>query len=241
MPRKSDNPFKGSKILLVEDEASLAIGLQYNLEAEGYETEWVTDGLKALEAFAKDGFDLILLDIMLPHLDGFNVAERIREQSPQIPILILTARTGVMERLRGLKLGADDYISKPFNLEELLLRIRGMLKRKMWYKESADRQSIYRFGRNEVNFLNLHARNGRQQFQLTLHEAMVLKYLIEHKGEVVSRSELLENVWKISSEIETRTVDNFIVRLRKYFEPNPAKPTYIKSIRSAGYIFTADV
>jgi two-component system alkaline phosphatase synthesis response regulator PhoP len=238
MTVSNENPFKGSRILLVEDEETLAVGLEYNLSEEGYVVTWVDDGRKAIDCFASQEFDLIILDIMLPFYDGFEVAERIRTTSPQMPILILTARTAAKDRVRGLEIGADDYMTKPFHLQELLLRVKGMLKRKTWYQSATREQPVYRFNDKEVNFENLSCRSGKRTFRLTQREAMVLKYLIEHRGKVVSRQELLENVWNINPEIETRTVDNFIVRLRKYFEPNPSKPIYIKSIRSAGYIFT---
>ena len=232
------NIFKGSKILLVEDEEPLAIGLEYNLSEEGYIVVRANDGKQALECFESQEFDLIILDIMLPYYDGFEVAQKIRETSPQIPILILTARTGAIDRIHGLEIGADDYLTKPFHLQELLARVKGMLKRKMWYKEISNNQPFYSIGDTKINFKNLTCRSGKQDFRLTPHEAMVLQYLIDNKGKIISRKELLEKVWHISSEVETRTVDNFIVRLRKYFEPNPAKPIYIKSIRSAGYMFS---
>ena len=229
--------YTGSKILLVEDEETLAIGLEYNLSEEGYLVVRAKDGKQALECYESQEFDLIILDIMLPYLDGFEVSEKIREKSPQIPILILTARTGPVDRVHGLEIGADDYLTKPFHLQELLARVKGMLKRKMWYKEITSDQPVYSFGDNEINFKDLTARADKREIQLTQREAMVLKFLIENKGKIVSRKELLEKVWNISSEVETRTIDNFIVRLRRYFEPNPAKPIYIKSIRSAGYMF----
>lgn len=232
------NKFVGSKILLVEDEETLAVGLEYNLNEEGYQVVWAQDGKQALDFFNTKEFDLIILDIMLPYYDGFEVARQVREKSPEIPILMLTARTHVDDKVHGLALGADDYMTKPFHLQELLLRVKGMLKRKMWYKEVTISQPVYCFGNNEINFANLKARAKGQEFQLTAHEAMTLKYLIENKGKIVSRRELLDKVWNITSEVETRTVDNFIVRLRKYFEPNPAQPIFIKSIRSAGYMFT---
>ncbi len=232
------NPYEGSKILLVEDEDTLAIGLEYNLSEEGYIVKWVTDGKQALKSIDTQEFDIVILDIMLPYIDGFKVAEKIREKFPQMPILMLTAKSGVKDRIKGLEIGADDYLTKPFHLQELLLRIQVMLKRKSWYKFVTSSRPIYRFGQNEINFENLSCRANNKKIQLTTHEAMLLKYLIDNKGKIVSRKELLEKVWGINSDIETRTVDNFIVRLRKYFEPNPAKPIYIKSIRGAGYIFT---
>lgn len=233
----NNNMYKGNKILLVEDEETLAIGLEYNLMEEGYVVERAADGRKALKCVEAQKFDLIILDIMLPYLDGFEVAKIVRDKYPQMPILMLTARTAPQDRVKGLETGVDDYLTKPFHLEELLLRVHGMLKRKAWYKSAAGSMPSYRFGDNEINFENFICRKGDQKIQLTAHEAMLLKYLIDNKGKVVSRKELLEKVWNISSEIETRTVDNFIVRLRKYFEPNPVKPIYIKSVRSAGYIF----
>lgn len=231
------NPLKDSKILLVEDEESMAIGLKYNLSEEGYAVEWAGDGRQALELFQSREFDLVILDIMLPYYDGFEIAEKIRESSPQLPILMLTAKTAAPDRIKGLESGADDYLTKPFHLHELLLRVHGMLKRKQWYKTLATAQPVYNFGENEINFDTLACRHGKQKFQLTPREAMVIRYLIENKGRIVSRKELLENVWNISSEMETRTVDNFIARLRKYFEADPAKPLHIKSVRGAGYIF----
>jgi len=232
-----DEKIKGSKILLVEDEETLAVGLEFNLTEEGYSVVRAEDGKKALELFERQEFDLIILDIMLPYYDGFEIARIVRQKSPQIPILMLTAKSAPEDLVHGLALGADDYLTKPFHLEELLARVRGMLRRKMWYKTTTEIPAIFRFGENEINFENFTARNKSGLFNLTMHEAMLLKYLIEHKNKIVSRKELLENVWSITSDIDTRTVDNFIARLRKYFEPNPAKPIYFKSVRSAGYMF----
>ncbi|MBN1895428.1 response regulator transcription factor [bacterium] len=227
-----------NRILLVEDEETLAVGLEYNLKKEGYAVTRVSDGKKALESFRTKSFDLILLDIMIPFVDGFEVARRIREESPQMPILVLSARSRAKDRIKGLEIGVDDYLVKPFHLKELLLRVAGMLKRKKWYRSSVEKSPVYRFGANTINFGDLTARSGKGVLRLTFHEAMVLKYLMDRRGKVVSRRELLENIWQIHAEVETRTVDAFIVRLRKYFEPNPEKPVFIKSIRSAGYLFT---
>ncbi len=232
-----ENLLKGSKILLVEDEESLAVGLEFNLTEEGYDVTIARDGLEALKIFDQHDYDLIILDIMLPHCDGFEVARQIRQRSLQIPILILTARTAAEDVVEGLEIGADDYITKPFHLKELLLRVERMLRRKRWYRSIIAEHPAYQFGNNEVNFENLSCKSGERQFQLTKREAMVLKYLIDHRGKIVSRKELLENVWGLSSAIETRTVDNFIARLRKYFEANPSQPKFIKSVRSVGYMF----
>jgi len=227
-------------ILLVEDEESLAIGLEFNLSQENYDVVWARDGKKALELIEKRKFDLIILDIMLPYYDGFEIASRVRHNDPQMPILMLTARTSADDRVKGLETGADDYMTKPFHLKELWLRVKGMLKRKAWYQNSLAEQPRFRFGKNEVNFSDFTAKRGSRLYNLTQHEAMVLKYLIEKAGTVVSRRELLQNVWHVNPEIETRTVDNFIARLRRYFEPNPSRPKYIQSVRGAGYIFRSE-
>jgi len=232
------NKTNGSRILLAEDEETLAVGLEYNLNEEGYKVDWASDGKQALEHFESGNYDLIILDIMLPYIDGFEVAKRVRKKDPQMPILMLTARANAKDRVKGLEIGADDYLTKPFHLNELLLRVKGMLKRKTWYKSATATTPVYRFGPNEINFENLNCTSGEKEFQLTAHEAMLLKYLVDNKDKVISRSELLQEVWNISSEVETRTIDNFIVRLRKYFEPDPANPVYFKSIRGAGYIFS---
>ena len=228
---------ENSRILLVEDEENLAIGLEFNLSEEGYDVVWVPDGRRALEEINTVEFDLVLLDVMLPYISGFEVAEKIRVKYPQVPILMLTARTELKDRIKGLEAGADDYITKPFHLEELLLRVKGMLKRKQWYNNSARAMPVFSFGTNEVNFENFNCKSGGKKYKLTAHEAMLLKYLIDNQGKIVSRKELLNKVWNINTEIETRTVDNFIVRLRKHFEPNHKHPVFIKSVRGVGYIF----
>ncbi len=229
---------KGSRILLVEDEESLADGLEYNLTQEGYRVKRAPDGRRALECFRSDEFDLVVLDIMLPYVDGFEVAKQIRETSPQMPILMLTARAAARDRVKGLEIGADDYMVKPFHLKELLLRVSGMLRRKEWYRASVGSAPLARFGGNEIHFEDMTFRNAEKTVRLTPHEAMVLKYIMDRRDKVVSRKELLENVWQVPGGVETRTVDNFILRLRKIIEPDPARPVFIKSIRSAGYMFT---
>jgi len=226
-----------SKILLVEDEENLALGLEYNLTAEGYMVFLAKDGREAIKLFDENEFDLIVLDIMLPYFNGFEIAKHVREKIPQMPILMLTARTQVEDRVKGLELGADDYLTKPFHLKELLLRIKGMLRRKKWYQKVVIDNPLYKFGNSEINFENLKCLKGKKEFQLTSYEAMIMKYLIENKDKVVTRKELLENVWNMNPDIETRTVDNFIARLRKHFEDDPSNPKYIVSVRSAGYIF----
>lgn len=235
----NDEVFDQAKILLVEDEENLALGLEYNLTAEGYDVKWAKDGKEAIKFFDEGKFDLIVLDIMLPYFNGFEIAKHIRENQPQMPILMLTARTQTEDRVKGLELGADDYLTKPFHLKELLLRIKGMLKRKSWYQKVVIDNPIYKFGDCEINFENFKCRKGKIDFQLTSYEAMIMKYLIENKEKVVNRKELLENVWNMNPDIETRTVDNFIARLRKHFEDDPSDPKYIVSVRSAGYMFQA--
>jgi two-component system, OmpR family, alkaline phosphatase synthesis response regulator PhoP len=229
--------YKGARILLVEDEETLANGLEFNLTDEGYVIEWAKDGRQALDFFNTRQYDLLILDIMLPYYDGFEIAKKVRAVSPQMPILMLTARTSVQDKIKGLEQGADDYMTKPFHLAELLLRVKGMLKRKLWYKESSELNPQYAFGNNTINFENLSCTAGAKKFNLTQREAMVMKYFIEKRGKIVSRKELLENVWHISPEIETRTVDIFVSHLRKYFEPDPDNPVFIISIRNAGYLF----
>ena len=234
MPKTSE-----PRILLVEDEESLAVGLQFNLQQEGYTVQRAADGREALEHFARENFDLIILDLMLPYVDGYEVAQTIRARSPQLPILMLTARTTAKDRVQGLEAGADDYVIKPFHLRELLLRVKGMLKRKQWYQDESREEPVYRFGDNTIDFASLTAKTRTQEFQLTAREAMVLKYLVEHEGRVVSRTELLENVWQVEGTVKTRTVDAFIARLRKYFEDDPKHPEFITSVREVGYQFVS--
>ncbi len=233
----SDEQLEKSEILLVEDEENLAHGLEYNLTEEGYNVTRAKDGREAIKFFDENEYDLIVLDIMLPYFNGFEIAKHVREKQPQMPILMLTARTQVEDRVKGLEIGADDYLTKPFHLKELLLRIKGMLRRKKWYQKVVSDNPVYKFGKNEINFENFKCKNDKNSFQLTSYEAMIMKYLIDNKDKVVSRKELLENVWNMNPDVETRTVDNFIVRLRKYFEDDPSNPQYIVSVRSAGYIF----
>jgi two-component system alkaline phosphatase synthesis response regulator PhoP len=233
----SNDTLSKSKILLVEDEENLAHGLEYNLSEEGFEVNLAKDGREALKLFDENEYDLIVLDIMLPFYNGFEIAEYVRKKNPQMPILMLTARTGIDDKVKGLELGADDYLTKPFHLKELLLRIKGMLKRKSWYASEVDVEPHFKFGNNQINFENFKCKKGKNEFQLTSYEAMIMKYLIVNKNKVVSRKELLENVWNMNADVETRTVDNFIVRLRKHFEDDPSNPKYIVSVRSAGYMF----
>ncbi len=174
---------------------------------------------------------------MLPHLDGFEVIKKIRPVSPQIPIIVLTARTSSSDRITGLELGADDYLTKPFHLQELILRVKGMLKRKDWYKIDLSAMKEISIGDFKVDLKTQSAHSGKKSFSLTLLEASLLKYLISNSNRIVTREELLMNVWDIDSDTETRTPENFMMRLRKYFEPDPAKPVYFTTVRGSGYIF----
>jgi DNA-binding response OmpR family regulator len=226
---------KPIKILLAEDENSLGEGLTYNLKEEGYEVFWVKDGRAAVAAFSSENFHLILLDIMMPYLDGYEVVEVIRKTNINIPILMLTAKDQLQDKVKGLKIGADDYLTKPFHLEELLARISVLLRRSRL--NDVHQVNLYRFGKNEINFDDLTARSENKSIQLTQKEADVMRLFITNKGKIISRKELLASVWQIKHSINTRTVDNFIARLRKYFETDSKNPVHIRSVRGAGYIF----
>ena len=222
-------------ILLVEDEESILETLKLNLELEGYEVVGLARGREVLKTFNEQHFDLILLDIMLPDIDGLQLCEQIRLQDTDIPIIFITAKDSGQDRIFGLKKGADDYISKPFQLEELLLRIQNLLKRSS--KNSSASIEEYSFGANYVNFRTLDARCKTGNVKLTKKEAMLLKLLIERKGEVVSRQQILQSVWGYDVYPSTRTIDNFILNFRKYFEDDPRNPVFIHSVRGVGYQF----
>jgi two-component system, OmpR family, alkaline phosphatase synthesis response regulator PhoP len=228
---------EASKILLVEDDPHLAKGLRFNLEREGYDVFLVDNGTSALDQLREKDFDLIVLDLMLPGLGGLEVARTIRETNIRFPILMLTAKSSKKDREIGLEAGADDYLTKPFHLPELLLRIKGILRRSEWYKEPVHDQDIFRFAKMWINFGTGKVKGVDGEFYLTTKEALVMKFLVEKKGNVVSREELLEKVWGYDPQTETRTVDNFISRLRKYFEKSPQEPVYIITIREKGYQF----
>jgi two-component system alkaline phosphatase synthesis response regulator PhoP len=224
-----------SRILLVEDEESILEVLKLNLELEGYDLVGLNRGREVLKTFNEQHFDLILLDIMLPDIDGLQLCEQIRLQDTDIPIIFITAKDSGQDRIFGLKKGADDYISKPFQLEELLLRIQNLLKRST--KNSSASLEEYSFGGNYVNFRTLDARCKSGNVKLTKKEAMLLKLLIERKGEVVSRQQILQSVWGYDIYPSTRTIDNFILNFRKYFEVDPRNPIFIHSVRGVGYQF----
>jgi two-component system, OmpR family, alkaline phosphatase synthesis response regulator PhoP len=224
-------------ILLVEDEINLARGICFNLEQEGCRVSHVETGEAALERLFYDRFALIILDVMLPGMDGFTLCKNVREFDSRVPILMLTARSEEGDRVTGLASGADDYLTKPFSLNEFLLRVKGMLRRSSWYLPEPVEEG-YRFGENEVYLLSYRARTAQGEIDLTDLEVRMLTLLFQKEGTAVSRSELLERVWGYSNEVETRTLDNFIVRFRKYFESDPANPAYFQTVRGIGYRFT---
>jgi len=228
-----------NKILLVEDDPHLAKGLRFNLEREGYEIFLVDNGVSALDQLREKDFDLIILDLMLPKMGGLEVARTIRETNIRFPILMLTAKSSKKDRETGLEAGADDYLTKPFHLPELLLRVKGILRRSEWYKEPVHDQDIFRFAKMWINFGTGKAKGVEGEFYLTTKEALVMKLLVGKKGDVVSREELLEKVWGYDPQTETRTVDNFISRLRKYFEKRAQEPVHILTVREKGYQFVS--
>ena len=221
----------------------VAAGVMENLRAEGYEVAQVGDGRAALEWLRAGSCALIVLDVMLPELDGLAVCRTLRDEGNNTPVLFLTARGDPADRVRGLEAGGDDYLAKPFHLKEFLLRVRAILKRWDWYRSASATAAtaMLRFGGNEVDFRAFRARawNGEAQ-ELTEKEAMILKVLAEHAGEIVSREDLLERVWGYDVFPSTRTVDNFILRLRKRFEHDPARPRHFLTVWGVGYRFLAE-
>ena len=236
-----------SRILIVEDERHLADGLRFNLEADGHEVHIAGDGVAGLEALRADrgGFDVVVLDVMLPRMNGFDVARTLRAESDFVPILMLTARARPEDVLQGFESGADDYLPKPFELAILLARVKGLLRRRAWLRgptEPARTSAAPAVAADVIGFaghrldlraLELHA-NGRS-YRLTVMEADLLAYLVRHAGQVVSRKAILEDVWGLHEDTDTRAIDNFIVRLRRYLEADPAKPTLIVTVRGVGY------
>ncbi len=230
---------KKLSILLVDDEENLQDALRLNFEMEGYEVTSAYDGDEALKAIHNEYFDLIVLDVMLPEIDGITVCENIRLSNSDIPILMLSAKNQSSDRVLGLKKGADDYLTKPFSLEELLIRVRILINKsqKISAKEPVSEQ--YNFGKNLINFKSLECTTkAGEQVALTKKEAMLLKLLIENKNEVVTREKILQSVWGYNVYPTTRTVDNFILNFRKYFEEDSRNPKYFHSVRGIGYKFT---
>jgi len=230
---------KKISILLVEDEENLHEALKLNLELEGYEITSAYNGSAALKAVSDEYFDLIILDVMLPELDGISVTETIRLQNNDIPILILSAKNSSADRVLGLKKGADDYLTKPFNLEELLLRVHKLIEKN---KKMQDKETIgdtYQFGSNLIDFKAQEAKTkSGETVQLSRKETMLLKLLIENKNEVVPREKILQAVWGYNVYPTTRTIDNFILSFRKYFEEDSRNPRYFHSVRGVGYKYS---
>ena len=226
-------------ILLVEDEENLHEALKLNLELEGYDVTGCFDGSTALQLIHQEYFDLIILDVMLPELDGISVCESIRLQNLSIPILILSAKNSSSDRVLGLKKGADDYLTKPFNLEELLLRVSKLIKKNEAISSKKNIGDTYTFNNNHIDFNGLECTNANGiKISLTKKEVMLLKLLIENKNEVVTREKILQAVWGYNVFPTTRTIDNFILNFRKYFEADSRNPVYFHSIRGVGYKFT---
>jgi DNA-binding response OmpR family regulator len=228
-----------TRILIVEDEAHLAAGIRFNLEAEGYDAEVEADGARALSRLAAADpvppFDLVILDVMLPGVDGFAVADAMRQAGNFTPVLMLTAKSLAEDVVHGLEAGADDYLAKPFDLAVLLARVRGLLRRRDWARGDPDALATARVGDAEVDFRAFEVRVRGQTFRLTLLEAMLLKLLVQNAGKIVSKGEILQKVWNLSPDTETRAVDNFVVRLRRYLEADPRAPKLLQTVRGAGY------
>jgi two-component system alkaline phosphatase synthesis response regulator PhoP len=228
-----------ASILLVEDEENLHDALKLNLELEGYEVSSAYDGAAALKAVQSEYFDLIILDIMLPELDGIHVTEAIRLNNIEIPILILSAKNASADRVLGLKKGADDYLTKPFNLEELLLRVQKLIEKNKKIQDKETVGNLYMFGNNVIDFKAQEATTCRgEKIQLSKKEGMLLKLLIENKNEVVPREKILQAVWGYQVYPTTRTIDNFILNFRKYFEEDSRNPKYFHSVRGVGYKYS---
>jgi len=229
-----------NRVLLVEDDDHLAEGVAFNLRNTGYEVETAPSGEAALSALERQSFDLVLLDLMLPGIDGLDVVRKLRQAGNKKPVLIITAKNRADDVIAGLDAGADDYITKPFDLEQVLARIRGALRREVWARGSSTReeQKSLAYGRWTIDFAKFIATDpeGNEQ-TLTATEAAMLRLFAQRPGEVVDRETFLREVWGRTGELETRTVDNFVRKLRRAFEPNPARPTHICSVRGAGYKF----
>ncbi|MCX6200187.1 MAG: response regulator transcription factor [Bacteroidetes bacterium] len=226
------------RILLVEDEDSLREAVKMNLDLEKYEVTEATTGTAALRYVNNGVFDLIILDVMLPEMNGFDICEKIRLKDKHTPILFLTAKGAGKDRVEGLKRGADDYLVKPFNLEEFMLRVKVLVKRSVQNQSTEEPLKIYTFGKNEINFTTQKAIGNRgKQVELTIRETELLNFLIVKKGKVVSRQQILNFVWGYKDFPSTRTIDNFILSFRSYFEADPRNPKYFLSVHGVGYKF----
>jgi DNA-binding response OmpR family regulator len=244
-----------SRVLVVEDEAHLAQGLRFNLEAEGYAAEVAVDGESATDRLLTrgEGFDVVVLDIMLPGKDGFSVVSELRAARNYVPVLMLTARGRPEDVLQGFAAGADDYLAKPFDLSILLARLQGLLRRSRWVRGGAapvaseaktdakavDDFGTFSFGGKTIDFGGLELRSGGQTIRLTLMESELLRHLVRNDGKIVSRKQILEEVWGLHEDTDTRAIDNFVVRLRRYIEDDPGKPRHLLTVRGVGYRFLA--
>ena len=229
------DPTKPS-VLLVEDEENLHESLKMNLELEGYEVTSAFDGIQAMKAVQNEYFDLIIMDVMIPEMDGFSATQNIRLTNTEVPILILSAKDSSADRVTGLKKGADDYLTKPFNLEELLLRVKKLIHKNKRLQDKTSVSDTYHFGGNSVDFKAQQATTSKgERIDLSKKEAMLLKLLIENKNEVVPREKILQSVWGYNVYPTTRTIDNFILSFRKYFEEDSRNPKYFHSVRGVGY------
>ncbi len=241
-----------SRVLIVEDEAHLATGLRFNLEAEGHAVKIVGDGEAALEVLLEkhEEFDAMVLDVMLPGKDGFAVASELRAAKQFIPVLMLTARGRPEDVLKGFASGADDYLPKPFELPILLARLQGLLRRRQWMQQStpsapqsteiAEDFATFAFDGRTIDFGKLELRIGANTIRLTLMEAELLRHLVRNRGRAVSRKSILEEVWNLQEDTDTRAIDNFIVRLRRYIETDPSSPKYLLTVRGVGYRFVTE-
>jgi DNA-binding response OmpR family regulator len=249
-----------SNILVVEDEEHLANGLRFNLEAEGHKVAVAADGERALELLAQHPYDAVVLDVMLPGRDGFSVAQELRKNGQFVPILMLTARGRPEDVLQGFDAGADDYLPKPFELKILIARVHGLLRRREWLRMSDERvadgnfsnrereeqpvpgehRDRFVFGDKTLDFSTLELHVGEETYRLTLMEMQLLRYLVKNQGKPVSRNQILENVWGLHEDTDTRAIDNFIVRLRKYIEEEPSQPRHLQTVRGVGYMFVPE-
>jgi DNA-binding response OmpR family regulator len=237
-----------SRILVVEDEQHLADGLRYNLEAEQYDVDVVDNGEEALKRLTADSprYDVVILDVMLPGIDGFGVVAELRQQRRFVPVLMLTARGRSEDVLRGFGAGADDYLPKPFELPILLTRVQGLLRRHEWFRQAAAAAQTppvaaqFSFRNKSIDFEQLEVRVGEKRMPLTLMEAALLRYFVQREGCPVPRKAILEEVWGLRDDTDTRAIDNFVVRLRRYIEDDPTSPRHLQTVRGVGYRFVAN-
>jgi DNA-binding response OmpR family regulator len=226
------------KILIIDDEKHIAEGIRLNLEMQGHDTVVAFNGRLGLEAWKNSSFDLVIVDLMMPEIDGVGVIKKIRLDNPKVPILVISAKDEVREKIKCLGLGVDDYLSKPFNLDEFLLRAERLLLRGGWTKGGEEnRIETFTFGNNFIDFNNIIAKKNNEIIELTVQEIKLLQFFVARPNRVITREEILENALGYDRESTSRTLDNYIVRFRKYFEDDPKNPKFFKSVRSVGYIF----